>query len=109
MKVAIAASRADLGAEVEPRFGRCDHIVIVDTETMQLERLENPGALAGTGAGVAAAQLVADAGAEAVVAGNFGPTALHALRAGGIPAYHASGTVQEAAQAVADGRLQAIE
>ena len=38
----------------------------------------------GSGAGIAAAQAVANAGADAVVAGNYGPNAFQALAAGGL-------------------------
>lgn len=109
MKVAVAASGPDLEANVEPRFGRCACFVVVDTETMEFEALDNPGALAGTGAGIAAAQVIADAGAEAVVAGTLGPNALQALRLGGLTIYEAAGgTVREAAQAAAAGQLQTL-
>lgn len=106
MKVAVAASGPDLQARVEPRFGRCPYFVVVDSETMQFQALDNPGALAGTGAGIAAAQLIADAGAEAVVAGTVGPNALQALESGGLKLYQAAGgTVREAASAAAAGQL----
>ena len=109
MKVAVASSGSNLEAKVEPRFGRCAYFVVVDADTMQFEALENPGALAGTGAGIAAAQIIADAGAEAVVAGNVGPNALEALKSGGLKLYGAAGgTVAEAAGAAAAGDLEAL-
>jgi len=109
MKVAVASSGSDLDARVEPRFGRCAYFVVVDSETMEFEALENPGALAGTGAGIAAAQLIADGGAEAVVAGTIGPNALQALRSGGLTIYEAAGgTIAEAAVAAAAGQLEEL-
>ncbi len=109
MKVAVSASKPALEANVDPRFGRCTCFVLVDTETMEFEGLDNPGALAGTGAAIAAAQVVADAGAEAVVAGAVGPNALEALRSGGISIYEApGGSVQDAAKAAAAGELRKL-
>jgi len=109
MKVAVAASAPELDAPIDRRFGRCAWLVVVDTKTMQLEAIENPGALAGTGAAIAAAQLVADAGADAVVADGFGPNAIGALKAGGITIYRAgSGTVKDAVLAAAKGALTAL-
>ena len=105
MKVAVASSGDSLDAPVDARLGRCANVITVETETMEFEVRSNPGALAGTGAGVAAAQVVADSGAEAVIAGNFGPNSLSAFAAGGIKAYIGSGMVREAVEALVDGRL----
>jgi len=109
MKVAVASSGGDLNAPVDMRLGRCANIIVVDTDTMDFEVYSNPGALAGTGAGVAAAQVVANAGAEAVVAGNFGINSLRGFKSGGIAAYVGSGTVRQAVQALVDGELQPVE
>lgn len=106
MKVAVAASGANLDAAADPRFGRCLWFVVVDTDTMEFEALENPAVLQGSGAGIAAAQLVANAGAEAVIAGNVGPNAHQALTAGGIQVYaFAGGTVREAVEQWKAGKL----
>ncbi len=110
MKVAVAASSPELDGPVDQRLGRCAWIVVVDTDSRESEALENPGALAGTGAGIAAAQLSADAGAEAVVAGSIGPNAIGALKAGGLMILKAGGcTVREAALAAAAGELEQVE
>ena len=109
MKVAVATSEPDLDAPIEQRFGRCAWIVVVDSETMEFQSLENPGPLAGTGAGVAASQLVSDAGADVVVAGSFGPNAIAALKAGGLSLYKAGGgTVRDAVAAAVEGTLQEL-
>ena len=107
MKVAISANGANLEAQADPRFGRCAYFVIVDTDTMQYEVLTNPGVTMGSGAGIQAAQAVARAGAQAVVAGNFGPNAINALSAGGIQAYLGGmGTVRQTVEAFKAGQLQ---
>jgi predicted Fe-Mo cluster-binding NifX family protein len=110
MKVAVAASGDNLDAAVDPRFGRCPMFLIVDTDTMQFQALPNPGAQAGQGAGIQAAQLVANAGVQAVIAGNYGPNAHQALSAGGIEALTgAAGTVRQAVEAFKAGQLTAVE
>ena len=109
MKVAVASSGGNLDAQMDPRFGRCGYIVVVDTDTMQFEAIENPGPAMGSGAGTSAAQIVGDTGAETVVAGNLGPNAALALNAGGVTMLQASGmTVAEAAQAAAAGELPEV-
>ena len=106
MKIAVAATGGDLDAQVDPRFGRCKGFVIVDSETMESVAIDNPGGMAGGGAGIQAAQAVARGGAEVVLAGNFGPNAHGALAAGGIRAYVVQGgTVREAVEAFRGGQL----
>lgn len=108
MKIAVAASGNTLDAPVDSRFGRCAWFVMVDSETLAFEAVENPGAMAGGGAGIQAAQLVASKGAQAVVAGNMGPNAHQALTAAGMQVLpFAGGTVRQAVEAVKAGTLTA--
>lgn len=107
MKIAVAARGDGLHEPADPRFGRCTHFVVADTEGGEPFTVPNPGAAAGSGAGIQAAQVVADAGAEAVIAGNYGPNAVEALAAGGIDAYLAiEGTVAEVIEAWNSGQLE---
>ena len=109
MKVAISSAGKDLTSPVDPRFGRCAYFVVVDTQTMAADGYENPGALAGTGAGVAAAQVIANAGAEAVISKVIGPYAFAALTEGEIAAYSgASGTVADAVEQFNNGQLEVL-
>ncbi len=110
MKVAVPSTGKDLNAPVDPRFGRSPYIVVVDTETMDAEGLENPGALAGTGAGIAAAQLASDADADAVICSVIGPHAYHALNEGQLKAYASStGSVREVIERFKAGELELLE
>lgn len=84
MKIAIAAIGKTLDSQVDPRFGRCSHFLIVDSETEEFEALENTAGQASRGAGISAAQMVVNQGVKAVIAGNFGPNALNVLSASGI-------------------------
>jgi predicted Fe-Mo cluster-binding NifX family protein len=95
-----------MDALTDPRFGRCSHFVVVDTESMECESIENAAAVQGSGAGIAAAQAVANAGATAVIAGNIGPNAYRALAAGGIRVFASpGGTVREAVEQLVAGHL----
>jgi predicted Fe-Mo cluster-binding NifX family protein len=108
MKIAVAATGNSLDAPVDPRFGRCAWFVIVDSETLTFEAVENPGAEAGGGAGIQAAQVVASKGAQAVVASRMGPNAHQALTAAGAQVFSfAGGTVRDAVEAVTSGNLTA--
>ena len=106
MKICITAQGPTLEAPVDPRFGRCASIVFVDSKTMQLEAVPNPGAMASGGAGIQAAQLVMDQGATAVLTGSVGPNAYNALSSAGVEIYlGVTGTVKNAVDQFREGRL----
>jgi len=96
MKVCVSAVAGTLDAQVDPRFGRCPYLVIVDSETMQFEAIPNAASGAMGGAGIQAAQTIASRGAKVLITGNVGPNAFQALSATGIKIVTgASGTVRE--------------
>ncbi len=108
MKIAISATAANLDADVDPRFGRCRYFVIVDPDTMEFESLENAGAMAGGGAGIATAQTIVGKGVEAVLTGNCGPNAYQVLSAAGIKIVTGvSGEVRQAVEDYKSGKLKA--
>jgi len=84
MKIAISSSGKDLDAQLDPRFGRCRHFLIVDTDNMSFEVFDNENATLGGGAGVQSAQFVAAKGIKAVITGNCGPNAMQVLSAAGV-------------------------
>ena len=107
MKIAISSTGYDLDAEVDPRFGRCQHFIIVDPDNMEFETVDNGGAQAGGGAGIATAQMITGKGVEAVLTGNCGPNAFQVLSAAGIKvATGVSGKVQDAIDNYKAGILQ---
>ncbi len=107
MKIAISAMGQSLDSQVDPRFGRCQNFIILDMDTMEFEAVSNESAAAAGGAGIAAAQMIAGKGVEAVVTGNCGPNAFGVLNSAGIKVMTgASGTVQEAAENFKAGKLQ---
>ena len=79
MKIAVTSTGPTLDDNVEARFGRCPYFLIVDSETEEFEAVENTAGQAARGAGISAAQVVANKGVGAVIAGNFGPNAVHVL------------------------------
>jgi predicted Fe-Mo cluster-binding NifX family protein len=108
MKIAITANGPTLDAGIDPRFGRCQYFIIVDPETMQFEALENSGAMAGGGAGISTAQMIAGKGVEVVLTGNCGPNAYEVLSAAGIKVVTGvAGKVQDAIQGYKSGKFQA--
>ena len=90
MKICITSTGQDLSSPVSPRFGRCPYFLIVDTETQKVEALENKGVQATRGAGVSAAQIIADSGCQVVITGNVGPNAFYVLNTAGIKIFVAA-------------------
>lgn len=106
MKIVVSAAGKDLDAEVDPRFGRCQYLAFVDTDTMEFEAIENAAMAAGGGAGIATAQTVADRGAKAVLTGNMGPNAYEVLSQAGIQVLTGvSGKVKDVVEAFKSGSL----
>ena len=107
MKIAVTAQGPDLEAQVDPRFGRAAYILIVDTATQAFEAIDNQSNVnAFKGAGIQAATLVSDKGAEVLLTGYCGPNAFKTLAAVNIKvADGVSGTVQEAVAAFERGSL----
>ncbi len=107
-KICITSEGKTLDSNVDPRFGRCQYFMFVDTDTLEFEAVENPSTQSMGGAGVQSAQLVSSKGAKAVVTGNVGPNAFQTLSAAGIDILiGASGVVKNAIENYKKGKLQA--
>jgi predicted Fe-Mo cluster-binding NifX family protein len=108
MKICVTSEGGDLDSKVDPRFGRCQYFIIVDTDTLEFEPVGNPNIESMGGAGIQSAQLVASKQAKAVVTGNVGPNAFQTLQASGIEVFTgASGTVKEAIEKYKKGEFKA--
>ncbi len=108
MKICITSTGKNLDSPMSPRFGRCPYFLIVDTETQKVEALENKGVQATRGAGVSAAQIIANSGCEVAITGNVGPNAFYTLNAAGIKIFvGASGkSCEQALKDYNDGNLE---
>jgi len=108
MKVAVTATDRTLDASVDPRFGRCPCFVIVETDDLSFEAVDNPNLTLGGGAGIQSAQLMAERGVQHVLTGNCGPNAHQTLSAAGIGVIiGCSGTVAEVIEQFKAGQLSA--
>ncbi len=108
MLIAISSQGHSLDSQVDPRFGRAQYFILVDKEQGTHQVLDNRANLeAPKGAGIHAAQSIAENKAQALITGHCGPKAFDALQAGNIQVYyyHQEGTVQDAIQAFREGRL----
>jgi predicted Fe-Mo cluster-binding NifX family protein len=106
MKIAISSTKPNPDARVDLRFGRCRCFALVDVDTDIYDFIDNDAAALSGGAGLQAAQMLADAGVNAVITGNIGPNASNVLEAAGIKTYLCNtGTVGEVLQEYRNGGL----
>jgi predicted Fe-Mo cluster-binding NifX family protein len=111
MKIAVTAKGPNLDSDVDPRFGRAQCILVIDTDTLEFEALDNKENLnAFKGAGIQAAGMVSEKGAEVLLTGHCGPNAFKTLQAASIKvANGAQGTVRETVQAFREGKFSFAE
>ncbi len=107
MKIAITSKGVDLDSEIDPRFGRAAYILVVDTDSLAFEALDNSENVNSfKGAGIQAATMISDKGAEVLLTGFCGPNAFKALNAANIKvANDATGTVKDAVNAFNEGKV----
>jgi len=109
-KICVSSSGTDLDAPVNPRFGRCNYFIMVDSDSMKFEAITNEGMTASGGAGIRASQTVVSNGAEVVITGSVGPNALPALKDAGVKIFTGVFTsVRDAVEAYKKGTLSTID
>jgi len=110
MKIAVSAKGDELSSQVDPRFGRAAYFIIYNTDDDSFESVSNQdGAAAAQGAGIQAAQTVANKQVDWVISGNMGPRAFTSLKAAGVKiASWGEGTVEEAIKLIEEGKLKEI-
>jgi predicted Fe-Mo cluster-binding NifX family protein len=107
MKICITSEGTTLDSKIDPRFGRCRYFIIVDTDTMEFQAIENSSMQASGGAGIQSGQLMASNQVKSVLTGNVGPNAFQTLQAAGIEIFTGvSGTVGEALKKYKEGAFK---
>ena len=106
MKAAISAYDKDLNSQINPRFGRCDYLLIVNTDDMSFEAFANENKDLTGGAGIQTASFVISKGADCIVTGECGPNAMGVFRAANMDVYTGqAGPVIEAVNRLKEGKL----
>lgn len=82
MKIAVSSHGTQLTSKIDERFGRCANFLVIAPESLEFQVLENRESE--QGAGISAAKLVIDAGADLVITGNMGPKAFRVLKEAGV-------------------------
>jgi predicted Fe-Mo cluster-binding NifX family protein len=108
MKIAVTSKGKTFDSPVDPRFGRAAYILIVDTESLVFEVLDNSENVnAFKGAGIQAATMISDKGVKALLTGFCGPNAFKILNAANIDvANDINGTINDVVRAFKQGTIR---
>ena len=101
MKIAISSTGKKLTDDVSEVFARCPYFIIVEIENQKIEKFEvikNESENQMSGAGISAAQLMAEKNVNAVITGNVGPRAFDVLKQFNIEIYTGSGAIKKVLQ-----------
>ncbi len=110
MKVCVTSQGNNLDAQVDPRFGRCQYFILVDTDTWVYEAVPNQNISGMGGVGVQSGQFVAKKGVKAVLTGKIGPKAVRTLEAANIGMFtDVSGNVRSAIEQYENGSLKSSD
>ncbi|ABO50736.1 Dinitrogenase iron-molybdenum cofactor biosynthesis [Desulforamulus reducens MI-1] len=109
MKICISSKGGSTTSVLDPRFGRAAYFILVDSDTMKTEVIENSAIASGGGAGIASGQLVVDKGVEVVITGNVGPNATKVLEASNVAVFRGvPATIEENIEKYQKGLLEKI-
>ena len=110
MKICITSQGDNLDAQVDPRFGRCQYFILVDSESLEFEAVVNPNMDAMGGAGIQSGQFIADKNIKVVLTGNVGPNAFQTLQSAGVDVITGvTGTVKESVEKYKSSELKPTE
>lgn len=110
MKIAIPADEKNLDSTVCQSFGRTPYFLIYDIDTEIAEFIENSAASSQGGAGIKAAQSIADSKVTAILTPRCGQNAAEVLTSAGILIYKTeSSSIQENILSFKEKRLELLQ
>jgi predicted Fe-Mo cluster-binding NifX family protein len=87
MKIAISSEGKNIKSPLDMRFGRCSYFQIYNTDSGEIEVLENKGKTSNSAAGIAASNQLIDEKVDVIITGHLGPNAFKLIEKCGIKAY----------------------
>ncbi|HDQ22397.1 MAG TPA: hypothetical protein ENN28_00290 [Candidatus Uhrbacteria bacterium] len=101
MKIAVSSTGQTIESNVADVFGRCPYFIIAEIKDGKIENnetIKNVSVDQTSGAGISAAQLLAEKNVNVVIASNVGPRAQDVLKQFNIDIISGFGTVKESLQ-----------
>ncbi len=109
MKIAIPVNGRDIDSGVCMSFGRAPFFLIYDTTDSTEDYIVNKAAESQGGAGIKAAQDVADSGSEILLAPRCGENAAQVLKASGLKIYKTEGdSIRSNIDKFTEGKLSVL-
>jgi predicted Fe-Mo cluster-binding NifX family protein len=111
MKIAISSTGKNLESEIDARFGRCPYFLIAEVDNKEIESvkaIENTAAGQTGGAGITAAEIVANEKVNAVITADLGPRAFSVFEQLDIKIYQGQGKIKDVIQQFIEGKLTEI-
>ena len=110
MKIAIPVDDKSIQSKVCISFGRTPYFLIYETDTKESTFLDNNAAASQGGAGIKAAQAVADEKVSALITPRCGQNAADVLNAANIKIYKTiNDSIEENIEAFSKGKLSLLE
>ena len=109
MKIAIPMNEQSLDSDVCPSFGRAPYFLFYNSVTEEAYYLDNEAVASQGGAGIRAAQVIADHGVKALIAPRCGENAADVLTKAEVFVYHSiPGTARQNIEAHLNNQLPLI-
>jgi predicted Fe-Mo cluster-binding NifX family protein len=110
MKIALPVDDKSMETSICMSFGRTPYFLIYDTETKESIFLDNSAAASQGGAGIKAAQTVADNQVRALLTPRCGENAAEVIKAADIKIYKTiTDSIRDNIDAFNDGKLSLLE
>lgn len=110
MKIALPVDDKSMETSICMSFGRTPYFLIYDTETKESIFLDNSAAASQGGAGIKAAQTVADNQVRALLTPRCGENAAEVIKAADIKIYKTiTDSIKDNIDAFNDGKLSMLE
>ncbi|MGI6705952.1 MAG: NifB/NifX family molybdenum-iron cluster-binding protein [Clostridia bacterium] len=109
MRIAIPVDEKKMETNVGLSFGRAAYFLIYDTESQESSFLDNSAAASTGGAGIKAAQIIADNEVQALLTPRCGKNAAEVLESAGVKMYKSTlASVKENIDAFMAGKLPVL-
>ncbi|ADY56786.1 Dinitrogenase iron-molybdenum cofactor biosynthesis protein [Syntrophobotulus glycolicus DSM 8271] len=110
MKIAIPVEGNSMDAKICFSFGRAPYFLIYDTGKNESKFIDNSAIANQGGAGIKAAQKIADSGADVLLTPRCGENAADVLKAAEIKMYRTiNDSLENNLKALAEGKLELLE